>query len=70
MLVLPTEFSSSRLGAGGIFPVGSVPLGYDDINLLFGIAFVGRRYNEGSVIRSMSAYEENFCARKVLYLLE
>lgn len=33
VLVLPTEFSSSRLGAVGRLPVGSVPLGYDDINL-------------------------------------
>ncbi|KAJ5110017.1 hypothetical protein N7532_002662 [Penicillium argentinense] len=70
VLVLPTEFSSSRLGAVGILPVGSVPLGYDDINLPFGMAFLGRRYDEGSVIRSMSAYEANFPARKVPHLLE
>ncbi|KAJ5404971.1 hypothetical protein N7465_006255 [Penicillium sp. CMV-2018d] len=70
VLVLPTEFSYSRLGAVGRPPVGSVPLGYDDINLPFGMAFVGRRYDEGSVIRSMSAYEANFPRRKVPHLLE
>jgi len=70
VLVLPTEFSPSRLGAVGKLPVGSIPLGYDDINLPFGMAFVGRRYDEGSVIRSMSAYEANFPARKVPHLLE
>ncbi|KAF4972518.1 hypothetical protein FSARC_942 [Fusarium sarcochroum] len=65
VLVLPTEFSASRLGAVGRLPVGTVPLGYDDINLPFGLAFVGRRYDEGTVIRAMSAYEANFAARKV-----
>lgn len=69
-LVLPTEFTSSRLGAVGILLVRSVPLGYDDINLPFGMAFVGRRYDEGSVIRSIFAYEANFPARKVPHLLE
>jgi hypothetical protein len=44
VLVLPTESSSSRLGAVGRLPVGSVPLGYDDINPPFSMAFVGRWY--------------------------
>ncbi|KAJ5873265.1 hypothetical protein N7455_003808 [Penicillium solitum] len=56
VLVLSTEFSSSRLGAVGRLPVG--------------MAFVGRQYDEGSVIRSMSAYEANIPARKVPHLLE
>lgn len=33
VLVLSTEFSSSRLGAVGRLPVGSVSLGYDDSGL-------------------------------------
>lgn len=61
---MPTEFSSSRLGAVGRLPVGTVPLGYDEINLPFGMAFIGPRYNEGLVIRAMSAYEANFPLRK------
>ncbi|CAI7591325.1 unnamed protein product [Penicillium viridicatum] len=69
VLVLPTEFSSSRLGAVGRLPVGSVPLGYDDINLPFGMALMGPRYDEESVIRSMSAYEANSPRGKVPHLL-
>jgi len=65
VIVLPTEFNSARLGAVGWLPVGTVPLGYDDIKLPFGLAFVGKRYDEGTVIRAMSAYEANFPARRV-----
>ncbi|KAF7552349.1 hypothetical protein G7Z17_g4394 [Cylindrodendrum hubeiense] len=70
VLVLPTEFSSARLGAVGRLPVGSVPLGYDSINLPFGMAFVGNRYDEGSVIRAMSAFEAKFPARQLPPTLE
>ncbi|KAL6412538.1 Amidase [Ilyonectria robusta] len=70
VLVLPTEFSAARLGAVGRLPVGNVPLGYDGINLPFGMAFVGRRYDEGAVIRAMSAFEAKFPARKVPSTLE
>ncbi|KAM0546456.1 hypothetical protein ACHAPJ_010812 [Fusarium lateritium] len=69
VLVLPTEFSAARLGAVGRLPVGTVPLGYDDINLPYGLAFVGHRYDEATVIRAMSAYEANFADRKVPQLL-
>ena len=65
LIVLPTEFNSARLGAVGWLPVGTVPLGYDDIKMPFGLAFVGKRYDEGTVIRAMSAYEANFPARRV-----
>ncbi|OQD60709.1 hypothetical protein PENPOL_c021G08157 [Penicillium polonicum] len=65
VIVIPSEFNSARLGAVGQLPVGNVPLGYDDIQLPFGLAFVGQRYDEGTVIRAMSAYEANFPARRV-----
>ncbi|CAG8213152.1 unnamed protein product [Penicillium olsonii] len=65
VIVLPTEFNSARLGAVGRLPVGTVPLGYDDIELPFGLAFVEQRHDEGTVIRAMSAYEANFPPRRV-----
>lgn len=70
VLVLPAEFSAARLGAVGRLPVGSVPLGCDGINLPFGMAFVGKRYDEGAVIRAMAASEAKFPARKVPSTLE
>ncbi|KAJ5480172.1 hypothetical protein N7530_005681 [Penicillium desertorum] len=54
VLVLPTESSSSRLGAVGRLPVGSVPLGYDDINPPFGMAFVGRCIEDGTTLLDIS----------------
>ncbi|KAF2621872.1 amidase signature enzyme [Macroventuria anomochaeta] len=65
LLLVPTEGSSARLGAIGRCPVGNVPVGYDEINLPYGMSFVGRRYDEPMVIRAMSAYEANFPARRV-----
>lgn len=63
VLLVPTEPNAARLGAVGRLPVGTVPLGYDEIGLPFGMAFVGKRYDEGSVLRAMSAFEANFPAR-------
>lgn len=60
--------SRLRLGAVGILPVGSVPLGHDDINLPLGMAFVGRRYDGN--LSFMSVYEADFPVRKVPHLLE
>lgn len=65
VIALPTEFNSARLGAVGRLPVGNVPLGYDHIQLPFGLSFVGRRYDDETVIRAMSAYEANFPLRRV-----
>lgn len=70
VLVLPTEFQSARLGAVGRLPVGTVPLGYDDINLPYGLAFVGDRYDEGTVLKAMAAYEAHFPTREVPKTLE
>lgn len=70
LLVLPTEFMAARFGAVGRMPVGTVPLGYDDIGLPFGLAFVGKRYDEPSVFRAMSAYEAHFPGRKSPALLQ
>jgi amidase len=64
LLLVPTEGSAARLGAVGRCPVGNVPVGYDEINLPFGMSFVGRKYDEPTVIRAMSAYEANFPARR------
>jgi amidase len=65
LLLVPTEGSAARLGAVGRCPVGNVPVGYDKINLPYGMSFVGRRYDEPMVIRVMSAYEAHFPARRV-----
>ncbi|KAF5601401.1 glutamyl-tRNA(Gln) amidotransferase subunit A [Fusarium pseudoanthophilum] len=70
LLVLPSEYGAARFGPVGRQPVGSVPLGYDEIGLPFGMAFVGKRYDEGTVIRAMSAYEAHFPKRKVPSLLK
>lgn len=70
ILVMPTDFGSARLGAVGRLPVGNAPLGYDNIGLPFGVSFIGKRYDEGSVIRALSAFEARFPARRVPDLLE
>ncbi|KAK6221701.1 Amidase [Colletotrichum tabaci] len=70
VIAVPTDFDASRMGAVGRLPVGTAPLGYDDIGLPFGIAFIGKRYDEGSVIRAMSAYEAHFPPRQVPSLLK
>ncbi|PSN59692.1 hypothetical protein BS50DRAFT_640654 [Corynespora cassiicola Philippines] len=64
LLLLPTEGSAARLGAVGRCPVGTVPVGYDTINLPYGMSFVGQRYDEPTVFRAMSAYEAKFPVRK------
>ncbi|KAH7303806.1 amidase signature domain-containing protein [Stachybotrys elegans] len=65
VMLVPTEGAASRLGAVGRCPIGNVPVGYDDIGLPFGMAFVGQRYDEPAVFRAMSAYEAHFPAREV-----
>ncbi|KAK2018405.1 amidase signature enzyme [Colletotrichum eremochloae] len=65
VLAVPTEGSASRFGAVGRCPVGNVPVGYDEINLPFGMSFVGKRYDEASVLRAMAAFEANFPAREL-----
>ncbi|EYE92434.1 amidase signature enzyme, partial [Aspergillus ruber CBS 135680] len=65
LFVVPTEGYSARMGAIGKRPVGTVPLGYDGINLPFGLAFVGRSYDEGTVLRAMYASEKAFPKRQV-----
>lgn len=65
VLLVLTEGGSSRLGAVGRSPIGTVPVGYDEVNLPYGMAFVGRRYDEPTVIRAMSAYELHFPKRIV-----
>lgn len=65
LFVVPTEGYSARMGAIGRRPVGTVPLGYDGINLPFGLAFVGRSYDEGTVLRAMYAFEKAFPKRQV-----
>ncbi|KAK7742401.1 hypothetical protein SLS53_004547 [Cytospora paraplurivora] len=63
LFLVPTEGLASRMGAIGRRPVGTVPLGYDDINLPFGMAFVGKQYDEPTVLRAMWAYEQAFPKR-------
>ncbi|KAK1957486.1 amidase signature enzyme [Colletotrichum sublineola] len=65
VLAVPTEGSASRFGAVGRCPVGNVPVGYDEINLPFGMSFVGKRYDEATVLRAMAAFEANFPAREL-----
>lgn len=65
VLLLPTEASSSRPGVIARSPVGTVPVGHSDINLPFGMSFVGKSYDEPTVLRAMYAYEQNFPAREV-----
>ncbi|KAL1634239.1 hypothetical protein SLS58_010783 [Diplodia intermedia] len=65
LLLVPSEGGASRLGAVGRCPVGTVPVGYDEINLPYGMAFVGKRYDEPSVLRAMSAFEAHFPPRAV-----
>lgn len=70
VLLVPTEGAASRLGAVGRCPVGNVPVGVDEIGLPFGMAFVGRRYDEPMVLRAMAAYEAHFPARPVPDLVD
>lgn len=50
--------------------IGTVRLGYDEIKLPYGLAFVGDRYDEGAVLRAMSAFEAHFPVREVPITLE
>ena len=70
VMLVPTEGAASRLGAVGRCPVGNVPVGQDEINLPFGMSFVGKKYDEPVVLRAMSAYEAHFPARLVPSLLD
>lgn len=69
LLLVPTEGYAARFAAVGKLPVGTVPLGYDQIGMPFGMAFIGNRYDEPAVIRAMSAFEANFPQRRVPSLL-
>jgi amidase len=65
LFLVPTEGFAARMGAIGRRPVGTVPLGYDDINLPFGLAFIGKPYDEPTVLRAMYAFEKSFPKRHV-----
>ncbi|RDW75523.1 hypothetical protein BP6252_06665 [Coleophoma cylindrospora] len=65
VVLVPTESEASRLGVLARGPVGTVPLGYSDINLPFGMSFIGKSYDEPTVLRAISAYEANFPKRAV-----
>jgi len=55
-LVVPSEGNSSMPAAIAGYPMANVPLGYHkDSGAPFGLAFIGRQYDEGSLIRIMSA---------------
>ncbi|KAH8728262.1 hypothetical protein GQ44DRAFT_769772 [Phaeosphaeriaceae sp. PMI808] len=70
VLLVSAEGAAFRLGAVGRCPVGNVTVGHDEIGLPFGMSFVGKRYDEPTVLRTMSAYKAHFPARPVPSLLD
>jgi len=55
-LVLPSEGYSTTPAAIAGFPIATVPLGYyTDSGAPFGLAFIGKQYDEPSLLRVMSA---------------
>ncbi|RFU32807.1 hypothetical protein B7463_g3586, partial [Scytalidium lignicola] len=70
LLLIAGTSGASRLGAIGRMPVGVVPVGLDDIGMPFGMMFVGKRFDEPTVLRAMYAYEKNFPPRALPPTLE
>ena len=69
-LVLPTEGYASSLAAVAGYPIVTVPLGYLASGQPFGMAFIGRRWSEPSLISLMAAWEAVAPARRVPAQLE
>lgn len=54
----PHGDNSQRLSPGTGFPAITVPMGYVDSTLPAGLSFVGRAFNEGTLIKFVYAYEQ------------
>lgn len=63
VLVIPAEGGLPRPGVIGRMPVGTVPVGIREDGRAFGVGFVGKRFDEGTVIKAMSGYEAAFGER-------
>ncbi|GAA5893523.1 hypothetical protein JCM6882_007843 [Rhodosporidiobolus microsporus] len=70
LILVPSEGDATRLCVIGQQPCGNVPAGQRPNGLPYGMTFTGRRYQEGTVIRAMSGWEEISEARPVPSLLD
>lgn len=54
VLMIPAQALATHLSAIGGYPIGTVPIGYfNDTGRPFGVAFLGRRWSEPTLISIM-----------------
>ncbi|GAA6041361.1 hypothetical protein JCM8097_007685 [Rhodosporidiobolus ruineniae] len=70
LILSPSEADPTRLGTIGHLPCGTVPVAQRENGGPYGMTFVGRRYDEKTVLRAMSGWEAVSTPRAVPPLLD